>query len=86
MCRRRRPVIVEHVVANRITVQQVLAVCIEQGVDEEFHEFVIEDVLRIVNEGYRYPPRVRRDNRLYFPEDFSIPLARRFGVEGRRMQ
>ncbi len=63
---------------RKITYQQVLAICQEQALEEEFHDFVIEDVLRIVNDGYRYPLRNKRADMLYFPEDFSVPIARRF--------
>lgn len=82
-CRRRRRVL-ETIVETpfTLTYQQVLAVCQEQGLEEEFQEFVIEDVLRIVNDGVRYP-RKRHPNRIVFPEDFSIAIAGLFGVKGR---
>ena len=85
-CRRRRRVILTQnplYTETNITRQQVLAVCIEQELEEEFIDSVIEDVLQIVNCGFRYPPRRRQENVLYFPEDFSLEIARRFGVDGR---
>jgi len=66
-----------------ITAAQVKQICLEQNIEEEFHEFVVDDVLRIVNRGYRYPPRSPKPL-FRFPEDYSVPIALLFGIDARR--
>jgi hypothetical protein len=65
-----------------ITAQQIAQICCGQNIEEGFQYFVIEDVLRIVNGGYRYPPRSPMPQFRY-PEDYSVPIALRFGIEAR---
>lgn len=77
---RRRPIQQDKPIP--ITEADVLKVCIENRVDSDFHDMVIDDVLRIVNEGFRYPPGRPRKH-LCVPEDISIPIALVFGVVGR---
>jgi hypothetical protein len=65
-----------------ITREQAVAAVRHDWVDEEW-EFVlvVEDVLRIVNEGKKYPDRGDEED-YRIPEDISTGIARRyFGVD-----
>ena len=75
-----RPEIVHPI---RITESRIIQACIDRNIEVEFHGFIVEDVCRIVNDGFRYPPRPRRGglSMARIPDDYSISIARHFGVE-----
>ncbi len=66
---------------------RIIQACIDQNIESEFHAFIVEDVCRIVNDGFRYPSQahLQRGRRgretLRIPDDYSIRIARQLGVE-----
>ena len=84
-CKRTRRRSLQQAKPKKLTEEDVLKVCLEKGVASEFLDMVIDDVLLIVNDGFRYPPLPggRYRQHLCVPEDISIPIALVFGVVGR---
>lgn len=69
-----------------ITREQAVAAVRDACVDDEWEfDLVVEDVLRIVNDGQKYPDRgYTEEERI--PEDISTGIALRyFGVNAYRM-
>lgn len=55
----------------RVTAAPVTQICLNLTIEPEFHEFIVEDVLRSRRPMFR------------FPEDYSVPIAQLFGVNAR---
>ena len=60
-----------------VTRVEVEEACQVKGLDMEEFNMVVEDVLRMVNDGYRYPPRGNTEE-FRIPEDISTEIAKHF--------